>query len=60
VILPATVGTVTLTYLELGVMDGLPAGGATAGEVGVAHQHPNLLNRGKMTNQLLKTVGRTL
>lgn len=54
-ILPATVGAMALTYLELGVMDRLPTRRAATGEVRVVHQHPNLLNRRKMTNHLLKT-----
>lgn len=53
-------GAVTLTHLELGVMDGLPTGRTAPGEVGVVHQHPNLLNRGEVTNHLLKTVSGAL
>ncbi|MFN4278731.1 hypothetical protein [Thermosynechococcus sp.] len=41
-------------------MNRLAADRTTAGEVGVVHQHPDLLNRGEVTNNLLKAIGRGL
>lgn len=58
--MPAAVRTVAPSYLELGKMDRLAADRTTTREVGVVHQHPNLLNRGEVTNDLLKAVGRGL
>lgn len=59
-IVPTTMGAMALLHFELGVVDRLTANRTTTSEVGVVHQHPNLLNRGKVANDLLKTAAGAL